>query len=436
MGKNVPEIQYTRNIPVRYKADIAVIGGGIAGVCAACTAADLGASVILVERFAVTGGMMTAGGVNNFCGETAGQGSVFDEVITGLQGFGAVADYQPYNHFKTIRPFDHEILSVVLQEILVRHGVKMLLHTRFVDTVMKSNRITELVLRGQSGPEGLQAALFVDATGEGEVAHLAGFETMRGRASDKLQLPMSLMFFVRETDEDPPDTVMPEGWAEPLAEHDLPMTSIWPNGPKSKAVKIKVAPFDSTDTESMTAAEIRARRRMIQVLDYYQRKEGKKWRLDHASPIIGIREGRRVIGDYILTEEDVRSGQEFDDGVAVGTFYIDAHEPVTEKRVDQLEDPDKKVVPPYHIPFRALIARDGINLLTAGRCLSADQLAMASARVATSCAMMGQAAGTAAACAVKDKCKIRDVDPQDIRSILGEGGSNLDLSGRPTSKES
>ena len=118
-------INYKREVPIRWKCDVAVIGGGIAGVCAACAAAKSGASVILVERFATTGGMMTNGGVKGFCGETAGQGEVFDTIISMLEGFGAIESYQPYNYETgDNRQFNHGLLSVVLQEILIRRGVK------------------------------------------------------------------------------------------------------------------------------------------------------------------------------------------------------------------------------------------------------------------------------------------------------------------------
>ena len=428
-AKDTDTIRMKRDIPIRYSGDVAVIGGGIAGVCAACAAADEGASVVLVERFAVTGGMMTVGGVNNFCGETAGQGAIFDEIIAGLEAFDAIVPYPgPYEPFEVKRPFEHEILMVVLQEVLLKHDVKLLLHTKFVDVCMEGERIDACIVRGPSGPEALRAEQFIDCTGEAEVAHLAGFGTMKGRPSDGRQLPMSMMFFVREFADEATECQVPEGWFDTLREReDLPMTSIWGNGPHSKAIKVKVVDADSTDTESMTAAEIRGRRRMMEVLDFHQRVENVPWYFDHCSPIIGIREGRRVVGDYVLTEEDVRSGRRFDDGVAVGTFYIDAHDPTTDKRVAQIESREDRVVPPYHIPLRSLRARDGENLWMAGRCLSADHLALASARVATSGAMMGQAAGVAAARAAARQCPAGDVNAHVVRERLKDRGAKLDL---------
>jgi ribulose 1,5-bisphosphate synthetase/thiazole synthase len=410
-------IEWSRQVPVRYEADVAVIGGGIAGVSAACAAARSGSKVVLVERFAVTGGNMTSGGVANFCGQIEGQGEVFDEILADLSKFGAIS--LP----KTV--FDHEILAIVLQELLLRRKVKVLLHTRFVDVRLKNGRITECIICGKSGPEAVRARQFIDCTGDGDVARTAGFEIMKGRERDHMQLPMSMMYFVRHVAPQHARAQLPEGWFEPVrSEEDLPMTSKWPNGPGSDALKIKIPMFDSTDTESLTAAEIRARRRMMEVLDYYQRVEKKPWLLDHCSPIIGIREGCRIVGDYILKVKDLRVGRTFEDGVARGTFYLDAHKPDDEKRTYILSEKEREV-PPYQIPLRSLIARDGRNLMMAGRCFSADQLALSSARVSTSSSMMGQAAGIAAALSVRKRCDPRQLDPADVRRIVEQRGARL-----------
>jgi hypothetical protein len=341
--------------------------------------------------------------------------------------------YAPYEHFEVRRRFHHEALALVIQEALLRRGVKLLLHARFIDVAASENgRTDSVVLRGQSGPEALAARQFVDATGEAELAHLAGFATMKGRESDGLQLPMSLMYFVRELEGQVPEQI-PEDMIERIGAEDLPMTSPWFNGPASRAIKIKVPGYDSTDTEGLTEAEIAARRKMMQVLDFHQR-EGKPWYFDHVSPIIGIREGRRVVGEHVLSEEDVRAGRAFDDGVAVGTFYIDAHSPTTDKHAPQIAEKDARRVPPYHIPLRCLRAKDGANLWMAGRDLSADNLAMASARVAPTGAMMGQAVGVAAAIAAENDASAADVDAGEVQRALVERGANLELGGRPTSR--
>ncbi|MBL7092843.1 FAD-dependent oxidoreductase [candidate division KSB1 bacterium] len=424
--KTSKEISWNRSIPMRYDADVAIIGGGIAGVSAACAAAKSGARVILIERFGVVGGNSTTGGVASFCGETAGQGEVFDIIISDLEKFKAVAPYVPYPEADH-RNFDHEILAVVFQELLLRRNVKLLLHTRFVDVVEQDGKISECIICGKSGPEALRAKQFIDCTGEAEVAHVARFRTMKGGDQNGLQLPMSVMCFVRHVEENELIEQVPEGVFKRYEKRkDLPMTSIWPNGPHGNALKIKVAKFDATDTESLTAAEIYGRRQMMSVIDYYQRVEKRPWRFDHCSPQIGIREGRRILGDYVLKVEDLRKTRKFDDAVARGTYVLDAHKPDDDKRTYILSKAER-TVPPYQIPLRSLIAKDGKNLMMAGRCLSADQLALSSARVTTSCSMMGQAAGIAAAMSVENKCDPRDLDFSEIRKIVEKRGANLDV---------
>ena len=412
-----PHVTWSRSVPVRYEADVAVIGGGIAGVSAACAAAKSGAKVVLVERFAVTGGDLTSGGVANFCGQITGQGEVFDEVISELQAFNALDPGRPVFHY--------EILAVVLQEMLLARGVKLLLHTRFVDAAVSDGRVSECIVCGKSGPEALRAKQFIDTSGEADLTRRAGFETVKGRPEDGLQLPMSMMFFVRHVEKKDARPHLPEGRFDPVrTKADLPMTSIWPDGPRGNAVKVKIPMFDSSDTESLTAAEIRARRRIMEVLDYYQRVEEKPWRLDHCSPIIGIREGARVVGDYVLTVDDLRAGREFDDAVARGVFYLDGHKPDDDKRTYILSKKEMQV-PPYQIPYRSILVRDGKNLLAAGRCFSADQLALSSARVSTTCSMLGQAAGIAAALASRRNCDPRELDPAEVRKMVESRGARL-----------
>jgi len=425
----MPEIlTWKREVPLRYKADVAVIGGGIAGVCAACAAADAGADVILVERFAVIGGNATVGGVANWSGETAGQGAVFAEIIAMQEAWHSIAPYPGiYRHHSHScnRVFDHEILAVILQELLLRHGVRLLLHTRLVDVQRDATRLGPALVAGVSGLEGLDAKVYVDCSGGAELAWAAACAMLP--PGELGSLPPSLMFFVRELDA-PGSPQLPDNWFEPVtASADLPMTSIWPGGPGGKAIKLKVTGFDSGETASMTALEIRARRRQWEILDYYQRQEKKPWHFDHASPIIGLRETRRVAGDYVLTVDDVRAGRDFADAVARGVFYLDGMRPDDEKRTYLLSK-DEQVIPPYHIPYRSLIARDADNLLMAGRCFSADQLALSSARVMPTCAMMGQAAGIAAAWSADRGRWPRDLDGAELRARVEACGANLDLS--------
>lgn len=414
-------LTWQRKIPLRWDTDVVVVGGGMAGVGAAAAAARTGARVLLVERFAVTGGMLTVGGVANFCGDMDGQGEVFDEVLDDLRKWKALGGPTRDS------VFHYETLAFVLQELLLRRGVKLLLHTRFVDVRVVQGNITELLLYGTSGLEAVRTRQVIDCTGEGDVARAAGFSVMKGRSEDGLQLPMSMMYFVRHVQEEGHGPLLPEGWLTPV-EHkeDLPMTSVWPDGPGANAIKVKVPGFDSTDTEGITAAEIAARRRIREVMHYHQSVEKKPWIMDHCSPIIGIREGARILGDYVLTVEDLRAAKRFDDGIARGSYYLDGHKPDDEKRTYILPE-EERSVPPYQIPLRSLIAKEGTNLLMAGRCFSADQLALSSARVSTTACMMGQAAGICAALAVQKGTDLRNVDPREVQKEVLKRGANLEV---------
>lgn len=414
-------VAFRRNIPVNYDADVAVIGGGIAGVSAACSAAASGTRVILIERFGALGGMLTTGGVANFCGQLEEQGEVFDEILSELKKFNSLGEGDRDS------VFNYEILSLVLQEILLSRNVKLLLHTRLVDVLVRGNNISECIICGKSGLEAVRAKVFIDCSGDADLARYAGVSTIKGDEKTGYQLPMSKLFFVREVSDEGFLKQVPDDWPDRITdESDLPMTSIWPDGPGGKALKIKIPMFDSTSTESLTNAEIRARKRTMDVLCYYQSVEKKKWRLTGSAAIIGIREGCRIAGDYILTADDLRAGKAFEDGVARGTFYLDGHGLTDDKRTYILPR-DQLNVPPYQIPMRCLISKDSDNLLMAGRCMSADQLALSSARVSTSGSMMGQAAGIAAAMAVNRKTRIRNLDYSEIKKEVLARGAQLDV---------
>ena len=315
----------------------------------------------------------------------------------------------------------------MLQEILLRRKVKILLHTRLVDVLVKGSHITECIICGKSGLEAIKGKVFIDCSGDADLARYAGVSTMKGDEKTGYQLPMSKMVFVREVDKKEFILQTPEEWPTRITrETDLPMTSIWQDGPGGKALKIKIPMFDSTTTEGLTNAEIQARRRTMDVLYYYQAVEKKKWRLTNSATIIGIREGCRIEGDYILKVDDLRAGATYEDGVARGTFYLDGHGLTDDKRTYILSR-DQMNVPPYQIPMRSLISKDADNLLMAGRCMSADQLALSSARVSTSCSMMGQATGIAAALAIQNKTEIRNLDYTEIKAEVLTRGAQLDV---------
>ena len=217
-------VSLTRKVAVSYKADIIVIGGGMAGISAACSAAKSGSKVILIERFGALGGALTTGGVGNFCGQLEAQGEVFDEILFELKKFNSLGDGNKPS------VFNYEILALILQEILLKRNVKILLHTRLVDVLVKGNNIAQCIICGKSGLEAVEGKVFIDCSGDADLARYAGVSTMKGDGKTGYQLPMSKMSFVREVSEEEFVQQTPEDWPNRiLKKDDLPMTSIWPD---------------------------------------------------------------------------------------------------------------------------------------------------------------------------------------------------------------
>lgn len=431
---------FTRTLTTLPDVDVLVAGGGMAGFSAAAAAARQGASVLLIEQHADLGGNATTGGTAAFCGENRGQGEVFDAMTHEMERLDAIAPYKPYRE-REARPFDHEVLKTVLQEQVLTAGVDMWLHTQMVDVDAREGRIEAVILHSKSGLQAVRPSVVIDCTGDGDVMHRAGFPTAKGREGDGAQLPMSLNFFLRDAGRAvrqslPAAPTAPEGALRVYETPDeLPMLSIWPQGDGKVGMKLKVVGHDATDGKSLTEAEIHARRLMWSMIHYTQRHEmvhprnGRRtdlshFKFDYTSPRIGIREGRRAVGEYVLTGDDLRAGRMFEDGIALGVFYLDSMDPTTDKWLYQLPKEDQHV-PPYHVPYRSLVPQGSENLLVAGRCFSADQLALSSARVMTTASMMGQAAGIAAAWSA-GKRSVGQVDTAALRRELVQRGAVLE----------
>ncbi|MBD3354219.1 MAG: FAD-dependent oxidoreductase [Candidatus Lokiarchaeota archaeon] len=426
------DISYTKKIKIKYKADLAVFGGGIAGIGTACAAAKKGYTVVLVERLGWLGGNGTSGGVRGFCGETSKQGKIFDEIIEHLENLEAI---EPHFYARDVffkgRKYEHQYLVVVLDKIVQKYNIKLLIHTRFIDVIRKNRTIEYAIIAEQEGICGIKAKYYVDCTGEACCCQSAGCEMVKGREEDGLQLPMSVIGFYRRTPLFKKPRSVSDSYFNRNPIHnasDKPMTSFNSCGKYSKGVKIKIPKFDSTISNDLTQAEIEGRSELMRVLHYYQKKKYKKWELDHLSPIIGIREGSRIKGEYYLKVDDCRKGRSFKDGIAVGHYPLDAHDPTDNKRTYILDKKELRV-PPYDIPFRSLIPKNIDNLLVAGRNLSADQLALSSARVMTTCCSMGQAVALGIDLCLKyemNPIEIATYKPEELQKSVKESGICLD----------
>jgi predicted neuraminidase len=413
--------------PASRDVDILIAGGGMAGCFAALGAAldacspDL--SILLVEPSNVLGGQGTAGGVAGFCGDTQRVNTCFARLVSQLAAHDLIDTYRAN---ADRRPFDLEWCGFFLQEMVVAAGVDVLLHTRVIDAAATDGTIDHVDVLCGSDAIRLSPTFVVDATGDCAIAVKAGFPTFHEPANR--QLPMSLYFTLWDTRQRV-TPVLPVGCPTWEDDDDLPMTTLHRFDSGKIEVKMKVVGFDAASGESLSQAEIHARRQMLGLLYHLQTKGYAGQRLDthvlaSVSRHIGQREGRRLHGEYVLTEQDVTQGAVFADAVAVGTYHLDFHWP---DRVQRAGTGITTMVEPYHIPLRSLIAKGSTNLLTAGRSLSGEQMAMSSYRVQATCAQTGFAAGCAARVAVQGDHSLRDLPVDKVQAALSDGGQSLDL---------
>lgn len=403
--------------------DVLVVGGGMAGCFAALGAKTRGLSVLIIEPHNVLGGQGTAGGVAGFCGDTSRVNKPFSCLVAKLENHSLIA---PLDHEADRRPFDLEYFAYFLQEHVLAKGIDVFFHARMIDVRCGKGRITEVRVAAGGVLHTYRPRYVIDATGECVVAHKASFPVQHEQALH--QLPMSLYFTLWDSGKKV-TPFLPEGCPAWSSEDELPMTTLhaFPTG--KLEVKMKVIGFDAADPKSVSAAEVHARRQMMGLI-YYLQTRGYRGRvydthvLASVSRQIGIREGRRIVGEYVLTEDDLQSGTRFDDVVAIGTYHLDYHWP------DRLQRAGTGItthLEPYHIPLRILTPKGAKNLLVPGRGASGDQMAMSSFRIMATCAQMGFAAGMAARVGVQEGCDIEQLDVKKVQRLLQRKGQSLNL---------
>ena len=403
------------HLSAKMDADIVVAGGGTAGCAAAIAAARRGHKVWLIEESNALGGVSTTGGVNEWFADLDGLGDIWVRYLDEMEHFGA-----RYGRF-----YNPEYAKIVWQLLAEAAGVEILFHASVVDAEISSGALARVQGVSCSQHFDVAARYYIDATGEGDLAWLAGAPTMQGHPQTGRTLHMSLTFILQDTGK-PVTPYLPAGLEEIRSQDELPGLHGGVPLPDGRVYcnMTKVMGHDPTDPFSLSAAEREARRQLARIVHYLQRTRFPTYALCSSGARIGIREGRRIVGDYILTEADITgpTSRDFPDGIAVATCQIDFH---------SLTKPGhggwRQKVEPYAIPYRCLMAKGLRNLLVAGKCISGDQVAQSSYRMTSTCAAMGQAAGTAAALAVESGlANVREVDVAALRATLSADGMELD----------
>ncbi|MEK8128320.1 FAD-dependent oxidoreductase [Paenibacillus filicis] len=441
------------------EADIVVCGGGPAGVNAAIAAGRSGARTILIERYGFIGGMSTAALVYPWMTFHTSDGKqvikgIAQEIIDRLMEMngspGHVRDTVGF--VNTITPYHPELYKVLAHDMLKEAGVKLLLHS-FMDEVRTTNStINSIQLTTKSGKIEVKGKVFVDTTGDADLAYYAGAPCLQGRDGDSLTQPMTMKFRMRGVDlervkryiiENPDEFYRKTPFDEleqlPLSgvlgfyrhwkEAALPINRdqiLFFTGPAEDEVLVnttRVQGLDGTDVENLTEAEELGRKQVLMVANFMTANLPgfEKASISDVGAQIGIRETRRIDGLYALQSEDVVNGRRFADVIARSGYPIDIHDPSGKGVTAAWVKGDGA----YDIPYRCLLPKHINNLLVGGRCISTTHEALATTRLTPSCMATGQAAGTAAGIAFKSGVAPADIDIAVLQQELVTGGAIL-----------
>ena len=444
MGKNqklrslkIETIRYTKRMPVKYDVDVFVAGAGPAGAAAAIIASRQGAKVYLAEAHTCCGGMGTAGLVPVFMTFADGvnflAGGIGREILERLRKAGGT---YPENG----SAIKAEVLKRLYEEMLIEAGVHFTYYTRLMDVVVKDGCVTEAICDGKSDLFAVKAKVFVDGTGDGHLAYLAGADYEKGD-SKGLMMAGTLCSLWSGVDW---EKVTKGGKSQTsrlqdafedgvFSVRDRHMPGMVPLGKILGGANIgHTFGVDGTDEKSLTEAYIRARKSMPEFAKYYKKylKGYERMELVATGSLLGIRETRRITGDYVLKLSDFKNCSIFEDEIGRYSYPVDIHasRPDNKSYEKFLKDYKSHRLDKgqsYGIPYRILVPSGLKNVLVAGRCVSTDRYMQSSIRVMPGCYITGQAAGMAAAMMAEKRKDSRSIDIRGLQKKLKKRGAYL-----------
>jgi hypothetical protein len=451
-----------KRVPVAKEVDVTVVGGGVAGISAAIAAARNGAETLLIERYGVLGGTATIGLMGVFMGwnREAGGGlpaEILDRVLAEKAG---------YEHPQFL--FDPEAFKLISLNMVRENNVKLMLYSFVSNAIVENSLVKGVIVENKSGRQAILSNIVIDASGDGDAAARAGAPFELGRPTDGLTQAVSVVFCVAGVDtrrfadyvKSNPDEAG-VSLSDPILIIELdreiplvsipgldnliakarergeyyPATTMWVgSNPNVKGECIvnatHVAEVNAVDADELTNADTEARSQVPVTVRFLRKYVPgfEKCSLSAVASSLGVRETRRIIGDYVLTGHDVMEGRTFPDAVARNACDFDIHAPagaldtwgVTDQRYV-----GKRTRGIYDIPYRCLTPKSVEGILVAGRCISADHYALSSVRSMPGCMATGQAAGTAAALAARRSIMPRQIDVTELRRILIQQGVRL-----------
>lgn len=445
-----------REISVRKETDVLVIGGGPSGIMAALAAAEDGLNVMLVESRSFVGGNMTIGlPILGFLGQKGNQiiKGLPQKLIDRLKAVQASSEHRPCPLHMSLTLVEPEAVKTVALQMLVESKVDVLFYAFCAGVVMDGDELKGVIIESKAGREVILAKTIIDCSGDADVAYRAGVPCEYGNEHGGVQ-PPTLMFCLGGVDTEKlrtsianePRTYLTDfipaeyfgqnnqfvlvgmrNLIKQAQDDGLTLTTertILITGLRKGEVWVnmtRVSGVNGTDPGSLTHGEIEGRHQIIDIqkylIDYVPGFENAYFL--KTAPFLGIRETRRIQGQYTMTREDIMACQHFDDAIAVASYPLDIHHPQGGGcTLEWCGDC-------YDIPYRSLIPQKIKNLIVAGRCISTTHEAMSAIRVMAPCMAMGEAAGRAAKMAVRKGIQPADVNVKELQQELLEKGAYL-----------
>jgi len=439
--------------------DIVIIGGGPAGLSASWSSAKLGANVLLIERYGFLGGMATNGLVGSILGHYL---SEKEPAVSGFLKFliekthklgGCEKWEDAYKKYGI--SFDSEILKISSEKLLLEEKVEILYHSFVCDTKVENGKIKEVEVANKSGKMRVKGKIFIDATGDADIAYYSGFGYTKGRFFDRKMQSMGCMFKIAGIDEERITEEVVKQASKKLNElREKSELKIYNTflGVKGSTIRKGERAFnvmrfsgDGTDVFDLTKGEIFLREQIYKYWEFLKENvSGFENSYISVLPAnIGVRETRQIKGLYTLTEEDILNGKKREDSIAKGTYWIDIHCPLGRTKdnvhlcikecstgkyciaLDKYKDylPSKEKLYPskndwFSIPYGCLIPEKSKNLIVSGRCISAEHKAMSSIRVMATCMATGHAAGISAYLSLDKNIPVNKVDVKEVQKML------------------